>query len=278
MSEIESGTEPAERPKKKSTGKGTSSKDGTATPSKAKKKTKRPEPKPVLTEAQIDAPSINTLIMLGVISISTLVLWAAGRAACNYHVPGESLTPRAVSLEERTRTAKDVGIEFGHALAGADFDTAKALVRGDAAQLVGDAEKACGACVEEKARREKLLSRGIVHQANSVDAVVEVQTFLSGKQIATRYLGIEREERKWRVTRSFDSLDGAELIPPDFADSPISPETDEPESEARDDSNDDEPRPLVPAVPAQVAAPPKQGPVAPGATPEAESAAPTMSD
>ncbi len=184
---------------------------------------KKSAPKPALTEQQINAPTVNTLIMLGIMSISTLVMWAAGRAACNYHVPGESLTPRVVSLEDRTRTAKDVGIEFAQALSGADFKTARQLVLDSAMPLVDAAKRACGDCEKEKARREELVSRGIVHQANARDSVVEVRTYQGEKRLSTRFFGIEREKRKWRVTRSYDRLEQAELKGTDPEAAPMAP-------------------------------------------------------
>lgn len=171
----------------------------------------------VLTEAEIDAPNRNTLIMLGVISLSTVLLWAAGRAACNYHVPGESLTPRAVSLEERTRFPKDVGIEFAQALSGASFSEARSLAQGEGVRLVDEAKQRCGACTEQAKSREELSSTAIVHHANSIDSIVEVKTYKGKQLIATRFLGIERTDRKWRVTRDFPHLEAAALKPPPFS-------------------------------------------------------------
>lgn len=171
----------------------------------------------VLSEAEIDAPNRNTLIMLGVVSIMTLVLWAAGRAACNYHVPGESLTPRFVSLDEKTRSPKDVAIEFAQAIEGADFATAQALASDAGLQTIEDVKKECGACPERVKARPEIFSSAIVHRANSVDAIVEVESYRGKTLAATKYLGIERQDRKWRVTRSYASLEAAELKAPPFS-------------------------------------------------------------
>jgi len=183
----------------------------------------KPPTKVVLTEREIDAPSINTLIMLGVVSITTLILWAAGRAACNYHVPGESLTPRKVSLEEKTRSPKDVGIEFAQALSGADFETAEKLAIGEGLNLIAEARAACGSCQPQVAARPTLLSRGIVKKANAQDSIVQVETFQDGKLTTTRFLGIERQERNYRVSRAYGSLEQAELKQPVHGQSPLSP-------------------------------------------------------
>ncbi len=165
-----------------------------------------------LDEKKINAPSRQDLVMLGVICVATLIFWAAGRAACNYQVPGESLTPRRVSLEERTRTPKHVGIEFAQTLSGGDFDIARQLARGEALAFVKKDEQSCGACTERKNASGELLSVGTVLKSNSVDSIVSVRTTGSGTE-TVRVLGIEREGRKWFVTRIYDSAASAELKP-----------------------------------------------------------------
>jgi len=216
----------------------------------------------VLTEAQIDAPNRNTLIMLGVISISTMLLWAAGRAACNYHVPGESLTPRAVSLEERTRFPKDVGIEFAQALSGANFSKARDLAFGEGMKLVDEAKQRCGACTEQAKASAHLSSTAIVQRANSVDSIVEIKTYKGKELVATLILGIERADRKWRVTRGFANLEQATLKPAPF--STVAPTV--PGEEAAPDSSapDSSAQPEGAAVPPSAA---PMGTVAPAASP-----------
>lgn len=185
-------------------------KSSEAAPSQAAK-----SPSPVeLDEDKINAPSRQTLIVLAVLSFSTLVFWAAGRAACNYSVPGESLTPRKVSLEERTRTPKHVGLEFAQALSGGDFETAKKLAVGEALEAVAKQKAACGSCADLKAQRESLKSVATVLQANSVDALVQVKTYGGTKAEQVRFFGVQREERKWRVARILDSKEGYELKAP----------------------------------------------------------------
>ncbi len=165
-----------------------------------------------LDEAKIDAPSKQTLIMLGVISLSTLIMWGAGRAACNYNVPGESLTPRVVSIDDRTRTAKDVAIEFAQSLAKGEFKIAQKLSSGEALSWVNSEQKKCGVCEERKARSP--LTVATVLKANSVDSIVELRTSGENNGGAPHYLGIEREERKWRVTRIFKESQSARLKAP----------------------------------------------------------------
>lgn len=204
MSTDESGSEVATREEPKDTKKGKGASES------AREKDGSTSVAAPLDEEKINAPSRQDLVMLGVICVSTLILWAAGRAACNYQVPGESLTPRRVSLEERTRTPKDVGIEFAQAIGGGDFETAAKLSRGEAAAFVKTDEASCGVCTQRKNVAEKLLSVGTVLKSNSIDSIVSVRTIGGGSE-TVRVLGIEREGRKWFVTRRYDSAADAKL-------------------------------------------------------------------
>lgn len=157
-----------------------------------------------VNEDLIDTPTNQALVMLGVIAVSTLIMWAAGRAACNYHVPGDGLTPREVSFEERTRNPKGVAIEFAQALSGADFDTARRLVQPAAEGLI-KAEQGCGACSSEKAARKQLLSVADVLRAARDDAIVAVKTVGGPGGPKDRVLRIQRnsqEKQPWRIVGS----------------------------------------------------------------------------
>jgi hypothetical protein len=200
--------------------KGTGAAVGDGPPAPAKKRV----PVAALDEKKINAPSIPDLVMLSTICLATLIFWAAGRAACNYHVPGESLTPRAVSLEERTRSPKGVGVEFAQALGGGDFETAAKLSAGAAAEAVQKDKVACGPCTARKQAKEQLLSVGAVLRVNSIDSIVRVRTTGGSTGEVVRVLGIERIERDWRVTRIYNSEKEAELkdAPPTEAMPPLS--------------------------------------------------------
>jgi len=155
-------------------------------------------------EELIDAPTKQTLIMLGVLTVATLIMWAAGRAACNYHVPGDGLTPRQVTLEERTRNPKGVAVEFAQALSGADFEGARRLIQPAAGALV-QAEEDCGECAAEKAARAKLLSVAEVLRAARDDSIVAVTTTGGPGGPVERVLRIQRKMQDkvpWRVVGS----------------------------------------------------------------------------
>lgn len=164
-----------------------------------------------LTEAEINAPSRQTIFMLSVICATTLVCWAAGRAACNYNVPGESLTPRKTTVEDRTQSSKGVGIELAQSLSTGNFEVAQRLVDGEALEYVKKEQSACGDCSARRATSGEIVSVGKVLEANSVDAIVEVKTIGAPGGEVTRVFGIERDKRDYKVTRVYPSADEAEL-------------------------------------------------------------------
>jgi len=159
-------------------------------------------------EERVDAPSKRVVIMLGVICVSTIIMWAAGRAACNYHEPGESLTPRQVGIEERTRTPKGTALEFAQALSGADFAVASSLASGEGSALV-EASKGCGACKREQELRASIFSVADVLSANRDEAYVAVTTVGAPSGRVERVLHLARPEsapkRAWRVVGKVDS-------------------------------------------------------------------------
>ncbi len=159
---------------------------------------KRPEP----DERLIDSPSRPTLVILGAICLATLVMWGAGRAACNYHVPGESLTPRAVSLDERTQNPKDLALEFAQALAGGDFATARQLAHGSALETVEQAARACpGACASKAAVRPELATLADLLKYNPVDSYVKTKSLTPRGVVSQHLLEVERIEQGYKVTR-----------------------------------------------------------------------------
>lgn len=165
-----------------------------------------------VNEEVVDAPSKRTVIMLGVICVSTIVMWAAGRAACNYHEPGESLTPRKVGIEERTRMPKGTALEFAQALSGADFAVASSLASGEGNALV-EAAKSCGACTREQDARASLYSVADVLSANRDEAYVAVTTVGGPTGRVERVLHLARPEntpkRAWRVVGKVESREKA---------------------------------------------------------------------
>lgn len=246
----------------------TDASDSAHAPRSSKKASERGRRAPgsSLSEEEINAPSIQTLIMLGVISLSTLILWAAGRAACNYQVPGESLTPRKIPLEERTRSAKATAFEFSQLISCADFKVARTLAQDQALEYVAAEEKACAPCTAEVSACDRVRSVASVLKANSLDNIVEVTT-RSAKGSVTRTMGVERKERKWIVSRVYRDKNEATLKPaPEAEGAPEAPE------DALEASTPEEP--AVPLPPAPGAPPPALSPAPAPAPPSPPAPAP----
>ena len=74
-----------------------------------KKKLKRRIPQ---TEAELDSPSKQTMGMLGILAIMTIVMWAFARGGCNYHPPKETRVPRKVTTAELAHDPKNAAIEL----------------------------------------------------------------------------------------------------------------------------------------------------------------------
>jgi hypothetical protein len=147
--------------------------NSTAPPAPGPESAKAP---PVLDEDRLDAPSRQTLWLLGLMCAATLVMWAMGRLACNYHVPGESLTPRALTPEDRSRTAKDAAMEFARAIEAGDFATAALVSEGSAKAKLGELEKQCPDCAQRKQTARSLVVVGTALADNGKEGYVRVVT------------------------------------------------------------------------------------------------------
>jgi hypothetical protein len=173
-------------------------------PRKGGARTKAASAPPVtVSEERLNAPSRQTVGMLSVLVAATLVMWAAGRAACNYHEPGESLSPRSVALEARTRTEKDVALELAQARATANFEVATQLVGGELADTLRKEQAACGggACEARRAAAEQTFSVPAVLQRNASAAHVRVRTVGNPVGDVTRIYELERTDKGWRAMR-----------------------------------------------------------------------------
>ncbi|HEY6725571.1 MAG TPA: hypothetical protein VI197_16155 [Polyangiaceae bacterium] len=155
-----------------------------------------------LSEAEIDSPSKQTLGMLGVVAAATLVMWGVGRAECNYNEVGEGMKPREVSIDERTRTPKDLAFAFEYALSSYDFATARKLSTGEAKKLVEERERACkggGGCDEKrKLLKPKVASVAELLKRTASHALTRVWS--EGGENAKKHVAVlKREGRGWLV-------------------------------------------------------------------------------
>lgn len=222
------------------------------------------------SEEQLNAPSRQTVGMLALVATATLAMWAAGRAACNYHEPGESLSPKVVALEARTRTEKDVAFELSQSRAAGDYDTAAQLVTGDLAKVIEEERKTCGGqdCAARREAKERIFSVATLLQRGGTAAHVRVRTVGAPGGEVTKLYEVERIGPAWKVSRELP-VDGPLPPLPDPAPvllrpAPVPSEGPAPEGAA--------PRP-EPSQPAP-ASPTPTSPTPPSASPAAPSPAP----
>lgn len=207
---------------------------------------KKTQPAPVeVDEKRVSAPSTTTLVILGSLCTATLIMWAAGRAACNYHVPGESLTPRAVSVAERTAGPKDLGFEFSRALRTGDFETARALSIGEARALVDREAAACpSGCSERTELQGSVQAVAELLAMNLEDAYVKTRVILPSGQADEQLLEIERQDQGYRVTRVLPASSAVPALKP--APTPHEAAPDVPPSLRLDPSTIPAPQPASP--------------------------------
>jgi hypothetical protein len=179
----------------------------------AKKKLMRP-----LTEQEINAPDMQTLIMLGCLTAMTITLWAFAHAGCNYHPPRETRRPRDVTTAELTRDPKDAAIEFQHRLLLQNYKGALEIAAGSAVDTVKQEQAKCeankDACAKLKARLGVAVTAATVLERTPANAKVRVTNYHlpTGDQ---SYLAlVEREAGGWKVTARVPDAPGATLPQP----------------------------------------------------------------
>ena len=72
------------------------------------------------TEEQLNIPKIQTIGMLGSISLLMIIMWFAARLACNAH-PDQIREPRYVSVDQLARDPKNAALEFQLRLVSKDY-------------------------------------------------------------------------------------------------------------------------------------------------------------
>jgi hypothetical protein len=216
-SEPESGTAPAPKAASSST---PPSADDRPKPAK-KKKLKRPRPPIPKTEAEIDSPSKQTVGMLGVLGILTVVMWAFARGGCNYHPPKETRTPRQVTTEELARDPKNAAVELQQRWLTRDFTGALELANSNVAAEIKKDQAACDAgCLgERKSLADKVLTSAVILDANMLGATARVTSWGLPGGPKVFLMRLERADSIWKASeRKLD--DG---VPPTLPTTAVSP-------------------------------------------------------
>ena len=167
-----------------------------------KKKLRRPKPPIPKTEEAIDSPTKQTVGMLGVLGILTVVMWSFARGGCNYHPPKETRVPRAVTTEELSRDPKNAAIELQQRWLTHDFAGASELASGEVATQLQQDKAACdSACLaERKLLAGKVLTSAVILDASMMGATARVTSVGLPGGTKVFLLRMERAESIWKAT------------------------------------------------------------------------------
>ena len=167
-----------------------------------KKKLKRPKLPIPKTEAEIDSPTKQTVGMLGVLGILTVIMWSFARGGCNYHPPKETRVPRAVTTEDLARDPKNAAIELQQRWLTHNFAGAAELVSGDVAQQLAQDKAACDAtCLAARKDLDaKVLTSAVILDANMMGATARVTSVGLPGGPKSFLIRMERAESIWKAT------------------------------------------------------------------------------
>jgi hypothetical protein len=167
-----------------------------------KKKLKRPKLPIPATEEELDSPTKQTVGMLGILGLMTIVMWALARGACNYHPPKETRVPRKVTLEELAHDPKNAAVELQQRLVTHDYAGALELATGDAATTVQREKAACdAACLStRKALELTVLTSAVITEASPIGATARVTSVGLPGSPKTNLIHLTRAEAFWKAT------------------------------------------------------------------------------
>lgn len=151
------------------------------------------------TEAELNRPEPQTLWMLGVVCVATVIMWGAARAACNFHPPHESRRARAVTLAELTADPKNAAIEAVQRWSTKDFEGALAIATSTARAQIQADQKACDAKCKSAA---KALKANVVTTAELLGISADrslVRVLVTGAEPARSLLEVVREGATWKI-------------------------------------------------------------------------------
>lgn len=194
------------------------SSDAPAAPKKKKKKGPKPRIARPLTDEEINAPDKQTVVMVGMLAVTSLTLWVFAHAGCNYHPPRETRRQRDVTTAELTREPKDAAIEFQQRLITLNYKGALEIAAGSVSEDVKKAQAACDAnragCAARKKGLAEAITSAVVLERAPMNAKVRVTSYHLPRGDQTYLALVERDATGWKVTAHIPDTQGATLPPP----------------------------------------------------------------
>lgn len=154
-----------------------------------------------LTEEQIDSPKRQTLVLLGIISVMTVALWVAAKAACNMRT--QITRPRKVTVEQIVRTPKHAAMELQQRWAKGDFAGAQELASAAVAAELEKEKHACdSACVSARhaaAERTESTAYVVERDGNLTRVWVRTVGMDKGEQNYVLEVARDRASKQWEI-------------------------------------------------------------------------------
>ena len=186
----------------------------------AAKKPRRRIEKPVLPpESAINAPSRQTLGMIGVMAFATLIMWGTAKTACNAH-PAQTRKPRELATAELSKDPKAAALEMAQRWASYNFDGALALATDKVEAEIRTAKEACAkdaACsAASKKEYDTALATAVLLGREGAKATVRVTGLGGALEGKTTLYEVELAGPTWKVARTTDKVPAPPpvLVPP----------------------------------------------------------------
>ena len=158
------------------------------------------------SEEELNIPKIQTIGMLGSISLLMIIMWFAARLACNAH-PDQIRDPRYVSVDQLARDPKNAALEFRLRYVAKDYLLAGEIVTGKMADKIHELLSACennveGCDKERLALKDKVTGTAALLDMSPTRATVEVTTYVNNENPQTVTLDVVPSGQVWKVAQS----------------------------------------------------------------------------
>ena len=155
------------------------------------------------TEAELDTPNRETLVLLTVLFTVTFLSWGGAKLVCNAH-PLMTRGPAKLSTELLAKSPKGAALERQQRLASYDLRGALELSEGAAAEEVKGLIEKCrqtpAPCEAERKRRADTTTRAVLLDKTGTSARAEVTSRLGDS--TTRFaVMLERSGAYWKTTQ-----------------------------------------------------------------------------
>jgi hypothetical protein len=181
------------------------------------------------TEEALNVPKLQTIGMLGSVSLLMIIMWFTAKLACNAH-PDQIRDPRYYSVDQLARDPKNAAFEFQLRYVAKDYLVAGELVSGKMAEKIRELLKFCegnmDSCEKDRlALKDKITGTAALLEQSPSRATVEITTLINNENPQTVTLDLVPSGLVWKVTESRDgSMRRTDSVPSAAVGSPVPPQ------------------------------------------------------